>query len=197
MVKFQEIIEASIEWTATVLFRPFSPKKWLILVFVALMAGQLAGGGCNSFPSGRDHEDKTKPAQAAEIYQASISHPASQAINKKPTFSLEESFKSFLKKNKNSTLFLAIFVIAIIAIIIGLLVLTWLTARFSFIFLEDVIKNNASIKIPFRENKTIANSLFLFNYFSNFSRLDRFTYSPLNLQFNKFRRFSKRRDCRI
>ncbi|MEW6008329.1 MAG: hypothetical protein AB1629_01690 [Candidatus Omnitrophota bacterium] len=184
MVKFTEIIEASIEWTTTVLFRPFSPKKWFILVFVALLAGQLAGGGCNSFSPGRDHTDKTKPAQAAEIYQASISYPTAQTVNKKSTFSPSEILKSFsLKKSKNPALFLYIVAIAVL-VILAFLVLTWLTARFSFIFLEDVIKNDASIKMPFRENKQIANSLFLFYLVSSVVFLALFGLLTVGLIYN-------------
>ena len=41
---FTEIISASVEWTKTVLFRPFSIKKWLLLYFIALLAFQLQGG---------------------------------------------------------------------------------------------------------------------------------------------------------
>jgi len=41
----------------------------------------------------------------------------------------------------------------------------WLNARFQFIFLEDIVKNDASIKRPFRENKRESNSLFFFNIF--------------------------------
>lgn len=50
----------------------------------------------------------------------------------------------------------------IIALIVFLLYL-WLYSRFSFVFLNSVIRNDASIKAPFKENKPLGNSFFKWN----------------------------------
>ncbi|MFA5008466.1 MAG: hypothetical protein WC546_04530 [Candidatus Omnitrophota bacterium] len=159
MVKFGEIIGASLEWTATVLFRPFSPKKWLILAFVAFLAGSLAGGNFNSSKS--DRFSRTKEASAAQQYVdnsfqvAKIQTPEEKPIPK-------EEFKSFLKKSASIPVIFFVTLIVIAAIAVFLLLL-WVCSRFYFIFLEDVTKNDASIVLPFRSNKKIGNSFFRFN----------------------------------
>jgi hypothetical protein len=64
MVDFSELIKASAEWTITVLFRPFSPKKWIILGFVALLAGYLTGGGGHGSFGGNKSKEKGRISQA-------------------------------------------------------------------------------------------------------------------------------------
>lgn len=123
MVKFSQIIGASIEWTATVLFRPFDPKRWFILSFAALMAGFLAGGNFN--PGGN--------------------------------FNLIEQL---LKINK--PVLISIIVIAVLVLLGFFTLMSWLSSRFAFVFLADVARNDASIKLPFRENKELGQSLFSF-----------------------------------
>lgn len=166
MIKFSEIIEASIEWAGTVLFRPFSPKKWLILGFVALMAGYT--GGFHS--SGSSHSDTEKPKSAeAAVYQPVESEtlpgksPTLSVIREGGTkdiasvkFEAKKIFQE-IKQHLIITLFIALLILALM--IIG----TWLYARFYFVFLEDVVKNDASIKVPFKANKEIGNSLFKFH----------------------------------
>ncbi len=58
---FNQIISKSFERTIGILFKPFSLKKWLFLLFIAWLAGALgSGGGCNM--SG------FKPEEKAEAY---------------------------------------------------------------------------------------------------------------------------------
>ncbi|MDP2923361.1 MAG: hypothetical protein Q8O30_06560 [Candidatus Omnitrophota bacterium] len=163
MVNFTEIISASYEWTATVLFRPFNIKKWLLLGFIALMAGALGSGGGNSGGSSHYKEDKTQEVQAAEITTDTASITANDKSSQGYLSSnAKEEFVSFLRSLKNPEIIRIIIIIATVLLII-FIVMSWLGSRFSFIFLEDVIKNDASIRVPFRENKIIGNSLFSFN----------------------------------
>lgn len=158
MVKFDEIIGASIEWTTTVLFRPFQAKKWLILTFIALLAGALAG---NSFNYSSHSNYKEKKAHARQLQEGSnlqvakINPPKAKSLSK-------QELKNFLRENffkRNPFLIIPIIIIGLIILII----LSWLCARFYFIFLEDVTKNDASIVKLFKSNKTIGNSFFKFN----------------------------------
>jgi len=149
MVKFSEIINASIEWTGTLLFRPFKAKKWLILAFIALLAGAITGG-CqtgSAFPQ----KEKPKKAEAASALQ-----------EKQSPRTLEEILNGVFRQLKDP--WVRNILIVITALLCALIiVMMWLSSRFSFIFLESVIKNDASIKIPFRENKALGNSLFGFS----------------------------------
>lgn len=150
MIKFTEIISASIEWTATMLFRPFDPKKWLILTFIALMAGSITGVGGNSLGSDTGRQEGVKEAQAIETTETP------------QTDSPQEPLRAALAWFKKPST--VILLIIIIPILLGLfLVIAWLSSRFAFIFLENVIKNDASVRTPFKENKILGNSLFKFS----------------------------------
>lgn len=150
MVKFAEVINASVEWTGTVLLRPFSPKKWLILTFIALWAGTMTGGGCNLNLSEEVYKGKAKEAEAQVVSE-----------KKEPAQALKQALQSTLLQLKSPAA--KIYLVTAIFLLLALLLLVaWLYARFSFVFLESVVKNDASIKIPFKENKALGNSLFLF-----------------------------------
>lgn len=153
MVSFTRLIETSFEWMVAVLLRPFNLKKWLILTFVALLAGTLGGRGFNfSLPHRGESRHKVEARNTAAAPNADTAAPESSPQ--------QNDMRSFLKEN--SALFVPL-VILFIALFIGLaLLIYWLYARFSFVFLEDVITNDASIKKPFRENKREAGSLFRF-----------------------------------
>lgn len=164
MVNFTEIISASYEWTATVLFRPFNVKKWLLLGFIALMAGALGGSGGGNGGGGSHSykEDKTQEVQAAETTDTAYATAKDKSSEGYLSSNTKEEFLSFLRNLKNPAMVPIVIITATILLII-FIVMSWLGSRFSFIFLEDVIKNDASIRVPFRENKIIGNSLFSFN----------------------------------
>lgn len=155
MVNFPQIISSSLEWTAAVLFRPFSPKKWLILGLVALLAGQMAGGGCNtSFNPRLDNKAKTgtKTADVLESGKSAVkkSPPASQPIHKR--------FDRVIKDKKLLAMLIALFALLTV-------LFTWLYARFTFIFIADTVRNEFLIKLPFKKYRQVGNSLFIFNIF--------------------------------
>lgn len=164
MVKFTEVIDASIEWTALVLFRPFKPKKWLILGFVALMAGYTVAG-CNLNPFNLYNPDN--PAiKDGRLSQSPASNPAEPRIEKPLPRSSEEASNNplplpHLAEPAAIIVICVIAVLIILAVIIGI-VMMWLGSCFTFVFLEDAVRNDASIKAPFRENKKLGKSLFLF-----------------------------------
>jgi len=154
MVKFTEVINASIEWTTTVLFRPFRPKKWLVLGFVALLSGYLTAGGCHSSSLNDSRLNKPRQAQAAIVSSAT---PQQAAVDK--TVSAKQQFQEKIQKVKKNRILL-LFIILLLA---GIMAITmWLYSRFSFVFIEDIAKNDASIKAPFKKYKQAGNSLFVF-----------------------------------
>lgn len=150
MVDFGEIINSSAKWTITVLFKPFNFKKWLILTFIALLAGYMSNG-CNFNYNGGDQSGKNgevQTNQAGKTPEAGGETPSSQE-NKPLT--------------REEIRIIVIVISVIVLIVLALIVLfTWIGSRFSFIFLEDVIKNDASIAVPFKANREIGNSYFLF-----------------------------------
>ncbi len=144
MVDFGAIIGESVIWTKQVLFKPFNFKKWMVLTFIALMAGSMSNG-CNFNPGGghgggnnSHYEQKQEQKQA--VPEAAKKQAAAQA----------------------RVIITTIVIIAVIFIAL-MVIFMWLGARFSFVFLEDVIKNDASIKAPFGANADVGNSYFRFN----------------------------------
>lgn len=157
MVKFSEIISESIEWTGTVLFRPFRVKKWLLLTFVALLAGQLS----SSLNSSSNYSPDKKQAQAAtqDISQTPVS---SQENTGKPVIdSLRLVKQKTIKFTSNSKFVPIVWGVGILSFLLVLFV-SWLSSRATFVFIDDVLNNDASIRAPFRKFKKLGNSLFGF-----------------------------------
>jgi len=155
MEKITESLIASIEWAATLCFRPFKFKKWIILSFCALMAGYLAGGSYN-FSLPNDYKQEVKK----QVSHAQSAKPSS--------FSPEKIIGKAADKIKGH-LFIAGSLVLVFLLII--LLSYWLWARFQFIFLENVIKNDASIRGHFRKHKAAGNSLFGFSLIIGFLTL--------------------------
>jgi hypothetical protein len=156
MVKFSEIISASIEWATTVLFKPFVPKKWLILGFSALLAGYLSGSGCHANNWGNSNTKKSQKAVAAQ----NLKQAPAQETKKPEDFDIKKARLFLLNELKNP--FSVASAIAVLLVVLGgILLITWLHARFSFVFLENVVNNDASIRMPFRAYAGEGDSFFL------------------------------------
>lgn len=163
MVNFGQIIQGSLEWTVTVLFRPFRIKKWIFLVLAASLAGYITHGSNFRLPSDTG-SSRVKESQAAEISQPPSTNPA--GISKTTDFS---SSLENLKKNisKLSKLGISIIILIVLFFFAFIILMLWLGAHFSFVFLEDITQNDASIIAPFKENKPLGNSLFVFYLFTS------------------------------
>jgi hypothetical protein len=160
MVKFDEIIHASLEWTTTVLFRPFNIKKWFILTFIALLAGAVIGG--SNFRINLPVEETSQDQPVKKDTKIKCGQDPARLSGPESFSDIKKEFNIFLTQISSPPIIF--FVIAGIALIIIILVIsTWLYSRFSFIFLQAVATNDASVKIPFRQNREIGNSLFSFN----------------------------------
>lgn len=142
MVDFGAIIGDSAEWTKKVLFKPFNFKKWLILAFIAIMAGSMSNG-CN-FNDGRHYEESQKEQQEAAPGSGCAQPAAPEAPVDAAT----------------AWVILGSVILFIIAL---LLIFTWLGSRFSFVFIDDIVRNDASIRKPFSDNAAAGNSYFKFN----------------------------------
>lgn len=148
MVRFSELIEASFEWTITQLFRPLRPKKWVFLALCALCAGALNYQSLNiNLPLDRGERGRSGE-ESSEV------ESAKEAI---------AEFKTAVIEFKQKPYAVAVGVAAAVVLLGSLLFLNWLYSRFSFVFLEDVVTNDASVRIPFKNTRSEGNSFFLFN----------------------------------
>lgn len=130
---FSDIIHASFEWTKTVLLRPFNLRKWFFLCIIAILAQEFSSFNIN-INTPIERQRKTA------IQQIKI-----------------------LKDIQQHKWFTPIIIALKIAVFPLMVFLLWLYSRFKFIFLSSVVKNDASIKAPFRENKKTGNSFFKWN----------------------------------
>ncbi len=119
------------------LFRPFDPGKWIVLGFTAFLAG-LARGGFSGFsgtkPTG--HGSNIEPRQFLEF----------------PALAIQ-----WMRDNPGWFFVLMIFLLFLIALWI---LLTWISSRGMFMFLDNVVNNRAKVSEPWRRYRTLGNSLF-------------------------------------
>ncbi|MBP6943620.1 MAG: hypothetical protein KBB79_01920 [Candidatus Omnitrophica bacterium] len=148
MVDFGAIIGDSADWTKKVLFQPFNFKKWLILAFIAVMAGSMTNG-CN-YNSGCDnHYESQQQQQQGGGACGGAGGSGTCAAPSAP--------------GQDMSVFWAIFGSVMLFIVAMVLLFIWLGSRFAFVFIEDIVKNDASVKKPFADNSDVGNSYFKFN----------------------------------
>ncbi|MFC1646164.1 hypothetical protein ACFL2Y_03195 [Candidatus Omnitrophota bacterium] len=170
-VSFEALITKSINRTKLILFRPFSLKKWLCLLLIAWLAGALGGGSGNFNLPGGDRDSKEAEAAEQEYQFGSFDEQITEGESVRE---IEEDWNDDTKLTPNNNIcplssgkaFGAIGIIAlgIIALfIIPLIILfSWISARFQFIWFNSIVANDASIEEPFKRYKKEGNSLFKF-----------------------------------
>jgi hypothetical protein len=136
------------------LFRPFDGKKWLILAFTAWVAGLLdgGGGGGGGTPGGggdgHGSHPGGPPADPAQILEG-----CREACTK-----MAEGAHWVLDR---WPLTLLIFV-GLPLLLILVLTVVWLSSRFKLIYLDNVVRNRAAVREPWRRLRKLGDSLFLF-----------------------------------
>jgi hypothetical protein len=116
------------------LFRPFDLTRWLMIGFTAFLA-QLMGGGLR-FPN----SSFTKDLEPSDIF----GFPARA-----------------LDWLGGHPVWLALIVLSLLLLVAVGVLLTWLSSRGTFMFLDNVVRNSAEVGAPWTRYGTLANSLFL------------------------------------
>jgi hypothetical protein len=132
-----EPVGPAIEQVKQILFKPFDLGKWFVIGFCAWLAylGQ-GGGGGGGFNNIGNYNNSQSP---------------SQAINQAMQYCRDHIILVGSLVLSFSIIFIAI-----------ALVLTWLSSRGQFMFLDCIVKNKAAVAQPWRDYKRQGNSLFLF-----------------------------------
>ncbi len=165
MVDYYEIIISSLEWTAAVLFRPFHLKKWFLLALLALVTG-VASCQLNINiptppknpsvqPAGESTATAGPQASAVPAGNAALSSTEQDSAAQTPQPAAEHPFPPALK-----AVLISAAAILVLVILAGMIIWAWLVARCTFVFLADVVGNDASIAAPFGAYKREGNSLF-------------------------------------
>jgi hypothetical protein len=120
----------------TALFRPFDLRKWLVMGFTAFLAGLTDWQGSSSSRwnrslEGRDWRDFL--GLPAEAWDWLTGHP----------------------------LWAALIFAGVIAVLVLSVVLTWLSSRGKFMFLDNVVRDRAAVHAPWHEFRSAGDSLFI------------------------------------
>jgi len=158
------IIRLSFNRTVEILFRPFSIKKWLKLIFIALFAGALGmGGGTGGNNSGV--RDRVKESASENRVSAAAVEKPGQTVGA----SAGDRLAAFIERVKTAAASprakrLKVWFIATLAVLFLLgVLLIWFCARFPLIWAHAVMRNTADIMEPFHRYRVPGNSLFRFN----------------------------------
>lgn len=182
---FGKIISTSLRRSVHVLFAPFSLKKWMAWLFIAWLAGALGTGGGNINVGNLDRAQKAEayPVREGQFYsghenslqetidqmreitvesslESSLDLPSEEGATSQDVFPTESEEVPSAPKLKPKE----IAVIVIILILVGLpflLLFSWLSARFKFVWYDAVVHNQLLIGEPFEKYKKEGNSLFL------------------------------------
>ncbi|MBN2354536.1 hypothetical protein JXO59_00400 [candidate division KSB1 bacterium] len=126
-------------WTRTkrALFQPFDLRKWFVVGFTAFLAGLMDwGGNRGSTGWSDDNWNRHYLDDIAEFpaiaWQWLMDHPG----------------------------WFTLIVIGVFLFVLLLIVLTWLSSRGKFMFLDNVVHDRQQVAAPWRDYKSLGNSLF-------------------------------------
>jgi hypothetical protein len=159
-IQYIEPLSRGISRTKKALFNPLDIKKWFVVGFAAFLAG-LGDVGFHGWTSFR----------------------------RRPKFNLEDALYfpqkawEWLISHPEWAIFIA--VLTILAVVFGIII-SWLSARGKFMFLDNVVRDQSRVVAPWYEYRKEGNSFFLFNLVWGFIQLPiviaYLSYCFLNLQ---------------
>ena len=174
---FLHLIKRSIRDTHQYLFRPFSVKKWIALVWVALLAGVLSG----SLNFGlREHVTRKESLHRSGIFHALNTGIKSNQLPSTPSLYGDSSVINKIKassfhdfiiliRHKVSDFWRSGFgKIALVLLIFAFFIIPWLAAHFSFVWFYNVLNRQDKIHEPFRLFRSEGQSLFTISILTNF-----------------------------
>jgi hypothetical protein len=138
-------LDQAITRARQITFRPFDLGKWFVLGFAAWLAMLGEGGASFRYSSGGGGGGGGGPAGDPA--------PAGRADPLQPIW---------LWITTHLAVVIAVGALAAIILISLALLMTWVRSRATFIFLENLARNEAAIVAPWKQSKPLGNSLFLF-----------------------------------
>jgi len=163
IVSMGYLIDKSVKRATFILFKPFSLKKWLLLLFIALMAGALGGNGNSggSGGGGKSQDAEAVPAQEQSVFDvySEQDEVSDQTLDYDSLTQASQQEDRVIPSKKAMFILMPLFVILVLFLIFFF---TWISSRFKFIWFNSIVNNDVSIKEPFRRFKAEGNSLFKF-----------------------------------
>lgn len=158
MISATRPIQPAIEWTKKILFAPFNLEKWFVMGFCAFLATLTFNMPGLNFPFTGAFQDLSKngnPEHLRQIFSQRMDQTLSWV-------------------NLNLVLFIILGVLALLTILVISILLQWLSSRGIFMFLDNVIRNEARVSAAWDYYKEKAWSLFSFRVIFNFVSLPLF-----------------------
>jgi len=165
---FKSLIARSFGRMVLILFKPFSYKKWAKLILIAYLAGCLGFGGSSSSRGSSSKGRRAEAARSEQVLGLESQDPAKGSFPAEEPLFLDGPQKHGIAGDiKEALSFLPDWFFRYFSVILvlglGLVILfTWLSARFQFVWYRAVVDNDAKIAEPFQTYKTQGNSLFQF-----------------------------------
>ena len=147
-VSFSDALSRAWQHTKTMLFQPFDPGKWMILGFSAWLArllswGSSGGGGTDFKTDGGDWHSGDLNAFFNETWAWMLEH----------------------------LWLVGLLSMLVIALVVLVAVLTWISSRGKFIFLDNVLRDQAEVVEPWKRFRRLGNSLFGFRLVMGLTQL--------------------------
>ena len=138
-IRYGKPLSDGLERMKKALFNPFDPGKWFILGFTAFLAYLLEGSGHGngSYKSGNNDWNVEK-------------------VTGFPSAAWEWL--------TNNTFWLMLLILGILLLIVLGMLITWLSSRGKFMFLDNVVHDRALVSKPWNQFKYLGNSLFLWRF---------------------------------
>jgi hypothetical protein len=169
-IGMKALIGMGIERTKVILFRPFVFKKWLKLLFIAVLAGAVSFSF--SMPESQQENPPLKDKNPFDMHESiqpsSLGRSFSFSGLLAPWRGLVNSagWSDSLSRGAGTCpLFQPIGALIALAVtlLVSLIVLfVWLSSRFKFVWLHALITDQVAVKEPFRTFRAQGNALFCF-----------------------------------
>ena len=150
-VKMTALIGDSFNGMLEILFRPFSANKWARLILISVLAGMLFGGNFNYSQNNSESRKNTETVTAAQ------SKEAGKPVSKEQT---AETAQNNVISRDMMAVASAVTVAAVVIMALLIIFMTWIGARFKFVWLNAVVNNTASVMEPFSRHRREGNSFF-------------------------------------
>jgi len=154
-ISLLEPVSLALGRTGKVLFRPFDFAKWVTLGFCAWLASLGEG---NTIPNLRGRFPLARgPFPTPNVPPGGVGQPGGPLVNNDVDF---KPVADWIRSNLEFSVGIAA---AVVLILVALsLLLTWLRARGTFMFLDGVVRDRGAVSKPWREYAREGNSLFRF-----------------------------------
>lgn len=143
-IQFVEPTSRAFEKMKDILFRPFSLQKWFVLGFSAWLATLGEGGTSSGGGGGGD----------SSSFEGGEDSSGSDAFSEASNWVME-----------NLAIIFAIGAVVLLLILVIGGVLLWVQSRGKFMFFDNVVHDRTLIAEPWKEFRSLANSLFLWKLF--------------------------------